>query len=276
MSIQFSYHPAMISGQAANSGYWICFSSGQLLVTPDMLTRPEQSPPWVAVEPSAAVTHSLALGNINGVACQAAYLQSIPEGWQEVGLRDYLAIAPEDVFKVVNAASQLMYWLSTQNFCSRCGSKLAFESRDRCLLCSHCHYRSYPKISPCVIVCVMRNEQILLAQSHRFRNNMFSCLAGFVECGESAEEAIVREVEEEVRIEVGNIRYVASQAWPFPHQLMLGYLADYAGGTIAIEEEELLAADWFDVTALPVIPPVQTIARQCIDQALAHIQANGG
>jgi NAD+ diphosphatase len=103
---------------------------------------------------------------------------------------------------------------------------------------------------------------------------MFSCLAGFIECGESAEEAIVREVKEEVGIDVANIRYVGSQAWPFPHQLMLGYVAAYKAGEIIKEDKELRAADWFAIDKLPVIPPPQTIARQLIEQAITLISAD--
>ena len=223
--------------------------------------------------PPTELTRSLVLGNLNGVPCQVASTARVPAGWLEVGIRDYLTLADASQFKVVNAASQLLYWLTTQNFCSRCGESLGFDGSDRCLLCAHCGYRSYPKISPCVIIAVIRQQQILLAQSHRYRaTGRFSCLAGFVECGESAEEAIAREVWEEVKLEVNNIRYIGSQAWPFPHQLMLGFVGEYAGGTIVRDDSELSAAAWFDIDNLPPVPPVQTISRICIDHAIRQIR----
>jgi NAD+ diphosphatase len=273
LSIEFIYHPAVVSGRSDHQGYWLYFCGEQLLVKPAMLADPENEVPWTTDVPEIQPDISLILGTINGVSCQAACFRKAPRNWLEVGVRDYLTISRQDTFKVVNAASQLIYWLSTQNYCSRCGSQLEFDKRDRCLICLQCQYRSYPKISPCVIVTIIRGRQILLAQSHRYRNTMFSCLAGFIECGESAEEAIIREVREEVSIMVKNIRYVDSQAWPFPHQLMLGYLADYAAGEIVKEDDELRAAAWFDINALPVIPPPQTIARKLIEQAVEVIQA---
>ena len=273
MGIEFTYHPAVVAGTADHRGFWLCFYGEQLLVTAPMLADSLNVPPWASRAPDEKPHKSLLLGTIDGVPCQAVRYQHVPQGWLEVGVRDYLAIAQDDTFKVVNAASQLLYWLATQNFCSRCGTPLQFDQQDRCLLCLQCDYRSYPKISPCVIVAVYRGRQILLAQSHRYRNDMYSCLAGYIECGESAEQAIVREVREEVSISVGNIRYIASQAWPFPHQLMLGYVAEYQAGNLLKEDAELRAADWFDVDNLPQIPPPQTIARQLIEQAIADIDA---
>lgn len=275
MAIEFVYHPSVATGKQDHQGCWLCFRGEQLLLTPAMLSDPQAELPWSKHGPAENPDISLNLGRIDGIPCQAARYDKVPAGWLEVSVRDYLAIARDDAFKIVNAASQLLYWLSTQNFCSRCGTGLEFDNRDRCLLCLQCQYRSYPKISPCVIVAIYRDSRILLAQSHRHRNNMFSCLAGFIECGESAEEAIVREVKEEVGIEVTNIRYIGSQAWPFPHQLMLGYVAEYKAGEIVREDAELRAAEWFPADQLPLIPPPQTIARQLIDQAVSFTANTG-
>jgi len=271
LTINLVYHPAMVAGDSGHQGLWLFFYEEQVLLKPEMLAEPLRFPPWTTAPPRAEIQQSLILGTINGVSCRVASLKRVPAGWQALGIRDYLTLAHELQFKVINAASQLLYWLHTQNFCSRCGEKLAFDSQDRCLLCAHCDYRSYPKIAPCIIITIIRGDKILLAQSHRFRNDMYSCLAGFIECGENAEQAIDREVWEEVRVKVKNVRYIGSQAWPFPHQLMLGFVGEYQSGSIVKDDSELRAADWFRTDALPSIPPVQTIARTCIDKAITDI-----
>ena len=271
MSVDFVYHPALVSGVTEHQGFWLYFCCEKLLLKPEMLNQAGEKRPWTKEHLDIMVSNSLLLGTINGVQIQAVRLQSVPSGWQEVNIRDYLMVARDDVFKVINSASQLLSWLSVQNYCSRCGTRFEFSESDRCLNCPQCQYRSYPKISPCVIVLVCRGKQILLAQSHSYRNNMYSCLAGFIECGETAEEAIMREMKEEVNLDVNNIQYVASQAWPFPHQLMLGYTAEYAGGEIVKEDKELRAADWFHIDELPVIPPPQTIARKLINKMIESL-----
>ncbi|MGA7936486.1 MAG: NAD(+) diphosphatase [Kovacikia sp.] len=124
---------------------------------------------------------------------------------------------------------------------------------------------NYPRLSPAVIVLISRGEELLLARAPRFPAGMYSILAGFVEPGESLEETVIREVREEVGIEITDIRYFGSQPWPFPNSLMIGFTATYAGGEIVIEPEELSEAAWFNKHALPPIPPKLSIARKLID-----------
>jgi NAD+ diphosphatase len=123
-----------------------------------------------------------------------------------------------------------------------------------------------------VIVLVRHRDRVLLARSHRFAAVRYSVLAGFVEPGETLEEAVVREIREEVGVRVQNIRYFGSQPWPFPHQLMVGFVCDYAGGEIRIDPAELADARWFRWDALPEIPPPMSIARQLIDWFVADCQ----
>lgn len=133
------------------------------------------------------------------------------------------------------------------------------------LQCGHCEHHVYPRINPCVIVLITRGDEVLLASHHRHGKAFYSCLAGFVEAGESAEEAVHREVMEEVGIKIDNLRYIASQPWPFPSQLMFGYLADYESGEIDADEEEIEDAVWFDINDLPLVPnPDTSIAGRLI------------
>ncbi len=131
--------------------------------------------------------------------------------------------------------------------------------------CTRCGMMHFPRLSPAAIVLVKREDRILLAHSPGFPQGLYSVLAGFVEPGESIEEAVVREVREEVGIEVTNVRYFGSQPWPFPNSLMIGFTADYTGGDLAPEPTEIEDAGWYTADDLPPLPPKVSIARAMID-----------
>lgn len=191
------------------------------------------------------------------------------------GLRGLLARAVDEVeYARLARASQLATWHDQHRFCGRCGHELEAHVHDLARQCPACALIQYPRISPCIIVLVTRHDRCLLAHSARFPAGRFSTLAGFIEAGESAEEALRREVREEVGIEVGNIRFFASQSWPFPHQLMLGFFADYTGGELTPDGDEILQAEWFGVDDLPDLPPPFSIARQLIDHFFAGQSAS--
>jgi NAD+ diphosphatase len=130
--------------------------------------------------------------------------------------------------------------------------------------CNPCGTINYPKIAPCIIVLVTRGDEMLLARNVNFPRPMYSTLAGFIEAGETAEETLVREVREEVGIEVHELRYFQSQSWPFPNQLMLGFFAEYAGGDIVCDQVEIADAQWFRAPDLPMIPPPASVSGQLI------------
>ena len=135
------------------------------------------------------------------------------------------------------------------------------------MACPSCGLLAYPRISPVVMVLIQRGNELLLARSPHFTPGVFSALAGFVEAGETLEQCAVREVREEVGVEIANLRYFRSQPWPFPDSLMVAFFADYAGGTITPDPSEIEAADWFSRDALPTLPDPVSIARQIIDAA---------
>lgn len=157
-------------------------------------------------------------------------------------------------FSPVGKAVQLLHWLKSHRYCGYCGAAMQPHLTDRAVCCTRCDMHVYPRISPCVIVLVTRGDQILLARHVGRASSWFSCLAGFMEVGETPEETIHREVREETSIEVCNIRYVSSQSWPFPSQLMLGFFADYAGGEIQVDGKEIAEARWFSPQELPQTP----------------------
>ncbi len=270
--IEFEYHPAIEAGQDSEDTLTLYFVGEQLLLPQRLIDQPDSNVPWSKETLAGERTLEMVLGTVDGETLRIAELTQPQDGWQTIGLRDYLMSSREHDFRVVNAAAQLKYWRSTQNYCSRCGTGLVTIANDRALLCPGCDYRSYPKISPCVIAVVRKGRQLLLANSNRHRTAMYSCLAGFIEAGESAEEALAREISEEAGIQVKNPQYLVSQAWPFPHQLMLGYVCEYDGGELNIDTTELNSADWFDIDDLPLLPAPQTVARKLIEAAVALIR----
>ncbi len=164
-------------------------------------------------------------------------------------------------------ASQLLHWEANSRFCSRCGAPLQRLPGEWGKKCKGCLYLHFPHIHPCVIVAVRRPGEILLTRKPQWAPNRYSLVAGFLDPGECLEEAVAREVREETGIQVKNIRYAGSQCWPFPSQVMTGFTADYAGGEVVVEEDELEDARWFSLDALPDLPPKRSIARYLIDQA---------
>lgn len=182
-------------------------------------------------------------------------------------LRDQLVL-PERIFNLLNRGVALNYFWKTHRFCGVCGGKtVAMTPQEWAVECSVCQHRTYPMIAPSIIVAVRKGDSILLANHVRHREEkIYTTLAGFVEVGETLEQTVEREVFEESGLKIKNLRYIGSQPWSFPNSLMLGFLADYAGGEIHIQPEELNDAGWFRYDAeLPHLPPQGTIARKLIE-----------
>lgn len=192
-----------------------------------------------------------------------------PAGMTFEGLRQLYGRLDEDLFWIAGRAVQIIDWDRTHHFCGRCGTPLRTKSAERAKECPQCGLLHFPRLAPAIIVLVERDSKLLLARSRHFMPGMYSVLAGFVEPGESLEEAVVREVKEEVGIDVKNIKYFGSQPWPFPHSLMIGFTATHAGGEITIDDAEIEDAGWFSVDNLPRIPGKISIARKLIDWFLA-------
>ena len=200
----------------------------------------------------------------------------LPDGFAFIPLREFFWLTkseeeraqglPSRLGSVAARAHGFLSLLSIYRFCPRCGSRLAFDMKETAMRCSNsaCGRLDFPHIEPAVIVLVSRGEEILLVKNRNFRNDFYGCVSGFVEMGESIEAAAAREVQEETGIEIQNIRYAGSQAWPFPDQLMLAFTADYKAGEIVKQEEELLDAGWFRRDNLPPIPNPGSVAYNLI------------
>ncbi|HUU71254.1 MAG TPA: NAD(+) diphosphatase [Burkholderiales bacterium] len=219
------------------------------------------------------------LGNLSGRHCFAAEVEDAtpaPAGMQWSGLRALFGALDDTVFALAGRAFQIVDWDRSHQFCGRCGTATVLKEGERSRVCPSCAQLHYPRIAPAIMVLVRRGPEILLARSPHFPPGMFSALAGFTEPGETLEQTIVREVREEVSIEISNIRYFASQPWPFPHSLMIAFHADYVEGEIIPDPVEIEAADWFSLDRLPEkLPSTISISRRLIDATLNELK-NGG
>ena len=212
------------------------------------------------------------LGTLDGRHCYSAELaedMEAPDGMTFHGLRELWALLEEDLLTIAGLAKQIIHWDRTNQFCSRCGGHMESETERRVKTCPRCHRTNFPRISPAVIVAVVKANKLLLARAHRHPPGLYSVIAGFVEPGETLEDCVRREVKEETGVDVKEIRYFGSQPWPFPNSLMIAFTAKYAGGKLIIEKAEIEDAGWFAPDNLPSIPPKITIARQLIDWFVA-------
>jgi len=192
-------------------------------------------------------------------------LRKVPKGFVEMDLRELLFNQDEINYLLISRARQLATWDKDHQFCSRCSTALKTKhDREHTKICPKCNHRSYPRISPCIIVSIRKGNSILLARGVTSPPGRYSNIAGFVEAGETLEQAVAREVEEEIGIKVKNVVYHSSQPWSFPHQLMTGFLAEYESGDITPAPGEIEEADWFDIADLPEIPSTVTISGQII------------
>jgi len=213
---------------------------------------------------------ALRVGEWHGLpryAADVAQLPEIPSG-EATPLRAIFSLAGADIFALAGRATQLLDWQNNHAFCGHCGTPTAIKTGELAMLCPRCGLLAYPRISPAVMVLVRNGDRLLLARSPHFKPGVFSALAGFVEPGETLEECAAREVREEVGIAITRLRYFHSQPWPFPNSLMVAFFADYAGGTITPDPNEIEAADWFPLDALPILPEPISISRRLIDAAL--------
>jgi NAD+ diphosphatase len=193
-------------------------------------------------------------------------------GYEARGVRSLFAVLPPEDLAAAGSALHAVRWAETSRFCGRCGTPTERVAEERAMKCPKCGLVFYPRISPAIIVLVRRGDEALLARNARFPGAFYSTLAGFSEIGESLEETLVREVKEEVGVDVGNVRYFGSQPWPFPDSLMIGYNADWLSGDIRVDETEIVDARFFrrdEKLPTQMLPPKISIARRLIDAWLA-------
>lgn len=244
------------------------FRGGELLVREDGAALPDAAAvAALAIEPARFQP----VGLFGGVFCRAAWVEketAAPPGHAFRGMRSLFGRLDEGTVAVAGRAFQIAEWARTHRFCGACGEPMSQAAGERVMKC-RCGHSAYPRISPAMMTLVRRGGRILLARNVAAPAGRMSALAGFLEAGESVEDAVHREVREEVGLEVRDLRYFASQSWPFPHSLMIAFTAEYAGGELRVDGAEIVEARWFGPgDALPDLPPPYSVSRALID---AHL-----
>jgi NAD+ diphosphatase len=247
------------------SGCWLLLRGSELLL-PE--TDGAFELPVGARLPQAEAGEPLYFGRWQQMPCRAVALAKdavLPVGWVAHNLMAPDPLLPIELLSLAALARQLLLWQENSRHCSRCGNEQQLMPGEWGRRCTGCGAVHFPHIHPCVIVAVRRPGELLLTRKAEWPPGRYSLVAGFLDPGECLEEAVAREVLEETGIQVANIRYIGSQSWPFPSQLMTGFVADYVSGEICIEEKELEDVRWFRLDALPQLPPKRSIARYLID-----------
>ncbi len=257
------YPPAAAPEGAA---YWLLFRGDELITIADGAPALLEGSSTGPVHLDSALDPFL-IGTLDGRPVMVGGLPAdapLPPGLLALGLRGVLAQADADLATLAGYAAQLLRWRNASRFCPVCAQPLGpLDGWGKA--CPGCRHTLYPPVSPAAIVLIHDGADRALLTSKPGWGQRYSLVAGFVEPGETLEQCVAREVLEEVGVEVTDIRYVGSQPWPFPHQLMVGFMARYAGGDIAIDTAELADARWFTRDALPELPPPFTISRQIIE-----------
>jgi len=260
-------------GRDGEPAWWFAFHGADLLVA-------EENDGTVAV-PYLADPRELGLtgirrqflGHFGEMTCWSVELDDgsvPPPGMAFQGLRALYGQLADDLYAVAGRAAQIVAWDRDHQFCGRCGNPTEIVGHERARRCPTCGLTAFPRLSPAIIVLIEKGDQILMARGRGFPERFFGIIAGFVESGETLEEAVRREVREEVSLEISEVRYQGSQPWPFPHALMIGFTAAFASGEIEIQESELADAGWFGVDNLPRIPSKLSIARRLVDEWAAR------
>lgn len=251
------------------TAYWILRAEHRLLTLPG-------DPAFFPAGPQAALgdlaERALRVGEWQGAPLLALDLPALPDwpGGEPTPLRAIHGLAGDTAFALAGRAVQLLDWQAQHRYCGQCATPTERLAHENAMRCPACGLLAYPRISPAIMVLVRDGERLLLGRSPRFKPGVFSALAGFVEAGETLEACAAREVREEVGVEIRNLRYFGSQAWPFPNSLMVAFFADYAGGELRLDPAEIEAADWFLPSDLPLLPEPLSISRRLIEAALAE------
>lgn len=189
--------------------------------------------------------------------------------YEMCGLRASFYKLSTELYLKAGKCQELLYWDQNTIFCGVCGSpmKMHTEISKRC---TNCGKEVWPQLATAIIVLVHRGNEVLLVHARNFKTNFYGLVAGFVETGETLEEATHREVLEETGIEIKNLQYFGSQPWPYPCGLMVGFFAEYDGGSLQLQRSELSKGNWFHKDSLPTIPEPLSIARMMLDHWLEN------
>jgi len=271
-SIYKRFRPAFTpEGESSIPAYWFIFNSNRMLIN---LEKPDKIPFVRNLEELKLFPVRIQyLGTLKEYPCYSAEVTpktKPPEGMEFRDLRSLYEVLDEDIFLLAGKAIQIINWDKNHQFCGKCGAPTETVEDEMAKVCPKCGFKSYTRLSPAVITAIVNDGKLLMAKHARIGGDMYGLIAGFVEPGETIEEAVQRETMEEVGLRVKNIKYFGSQPWPFPNSLMLGFTAEYESGEIEVDGEEITDAKWFRADELPRIPSRMSIAGELIDWFVEH------
>ena len=224
-------------------------------------------------EPPAEVkpwTNVMNISPLNGTAVKTFRIDNPiadSERYEMCGLRKSFYKLPRPLYLKAGKCQELLYWDQNTKYCGVCGAPMRMDT-DISKKCTECGKEIWPQLATAVIVLIHRDEEVLLVRAKNFRTDFYGLVAGFVETGETLEEAVAREALEETGVTITNIRYFGSQPWPYPCGLMVGFHADYVSGEIHLQRSEIAKGGWFRRDNLPQIPEKLSIARMLLDDWL--------
>lgn len=254
--------------QISMTNDWFIFQNERLLISKD-----EQSPFIHETTGLPPLLRQYALGSFNQYTVFCGEINPeviLPPHLEALPLRKALERLGQDWFTIVAKATSIIHWDKNHRFCGRCSNPTIHKANTFERHCATCGLLFYPRISPSIIVLIHHDDKILMARSPHFPEGAYGLIAGFVEAGESIEDAVHREVKEEVNVTIKNLRYYGSQAWPFPDSLMIGFEAEYASGELIIDPIEIEAAGWYRYDNLPGRPSTRlSIASRLLDDYIA-------
>jgi NAD+ diphosphatase len=263
-----AFEPAKRGAKPAEPrGHWLLVQDQNLIVVPHggQFRLPTELPPDI----DGRLGPPVWLGTFCDVPCWVASLPrdaAVPAGTQAETLIPMRGTRlPDELLSLGGMAMQALHWENTSAHCPRCGERTERIEGEWGKRCPRCRYEHYPHLHPAVIILIRDGDRCLLTRKAEWAPGRYALVAGFVDNGECLEGAVRREVKEEVGVEVEDIKYVGSQNWPFPSQLMIGFVAAYAGGDVRIDHDELEDARWFPCDRLPDGPSRHSIARFIID-----------
>lgn len=252
--------------QTAQS-WWFVFHNDELLLEKKgngTFAIPYGEMPPIAIEEKTTVHPITTLEERVCKAFSVSHPIEETELYIPVGLRASYECLPLTHYQAAGKAHEILHWDNNSKFCSACGTPMV-QKEDIMKRCPNCGREVYPAISTAILALVRKGDSILLVHAHNFKGRFNSLVAGFLETGETLEECVAREVKEETGLDIKNITYFSNQPWPFPSGLMVGFIADYAGGEIKLQDEELSSGDFYTRDNLPELPRKLSLARKMID-----------
>ncbi len=252
--------------------YYFVFCKDDVLLMPlddGSFTIPCQEEPPTEVKPWTHIMNISPMADGTKVVTYQIEMPPADSELQPYPLRQSYYKLPRELYLKAGKCQELLYWDRNTKYCGVCGAPMRMDT-DISKKCTECGKEIWPQLATAVIVLIHRGDEVLLVRAKNFRTDFYGLVAGFVETGETLEEAVAREAMEETGVTITNIRYFGSQPWPYPCGLMVGFHADYVSGEIHLQRSEIAKGGWFTRDNLPTIPEKLSIARMLLDDWLEY------